>query len=227
MLRIRGLVTASGIVLALLFAGQGFAATLCAEAAGGGAPATPGLSAAQIAGLLNNTGGGCVARVAGLSTSIYVASDAEVFFDPFGFGADTSDGIIVPANYAFMGGNGWMKLANSLAVFPNSQTWVLPSDLTSIGCGTENEPTCEPTITFQNPLPFGADVVGTYIINETDGSTLSDQVILANVGGVGVVSFQSDPTLTPEPDSVLLLGAALVAVASFKRKYSLSSKRSA
>lgn len=225
MLRIRGLVMASGILLTLLFAGQSFAATLCAEAPGGGAPATAGLTTAQIAGLLNNTGGGCVANVA--MTSIYVASDDEVFFDPFGFGADASDEIVVPANYVFTGGNGWMKLANSLTVFPNSQTWALPADLTSIGCGTENEPTCEPTITFQNPLPFAAAVLGTYIINDSDGSTLSDQVILANVGGVGMVSFQSDPTLTPEPNSLLLLGAALVGVASFKRKRSLFTKRSA
>lgn len=210
-------------LLALVFGGQGLAATiLCAEAAGGSAPATPGLSAAQIAGLRNNTGGGCVARIA--NTSIYVASDAEIFFDPFGSGMDTSDGIVVPANYAFMGGNGWVKLASSLAVFPNSQTWVLPGNLTGIGCGSENETTCEPTITFRNPLPFRAGVLDTYIINETGGSPVSDRVVLTNMGGAGIVTFRSDSS--PEPASALLMGMALLAILGFSRKRFLSSKRS-
>jgi hypothetical protein len=221
MLRVSGVVIASS-VLALVFVGQALAdVTLCAEAGGGGAPATPGLSAAQEAALLNNKGGGCVARVAGALTNIYVASDAEVFFDPFGYGKDTSDGIVVPANYVFMGGKGWVKIP-SLKAFPNSQTWVLPANLTGIGCGSENEPTCEPTITFQKPNSFLGDVTGTYIMNETAGSPESDSIVLDNVGGKGLITFRSD---VPEPSYVLLLEAALVGVFGLgRRRFFLSNQ---
>ena len=75
-----------------------------------------------------------------------VASDSEALFDPFNYGADTSDGLNfsnVPHVWNLAAGNGWV---------PNGfQTWVLPANLTSIGCGVENETPCEPPGVFVRP----------------------------------------------------------------------------
>src|ERR1700730_15136873 len=74
-------------------------------------------------------------------------------------------------------------------------TWVLPANLAGIGCGAENETTCEPHGQFAFNKAFTA-TQGYFTIVES-GGTGSDQVTFGNsgAGGNGVISFYSDPTL--------------------------------
>jgi hypothetical protein len=77
---------------------------------------------------------------------------------------------------------GWVQTA------PN--TFVLPTNLSGIGCGTENEPTCEPVGVFNFNVAFATS--GTFnILEEEDG--LSDVINYFNLNGHGVVTFYSDP----------------------------------
>src|SRR5262249_31244552 len=136
--------------------------------------------------------GGFVGGIPG--ANIIVASDGEASFDPFGRGIDTSDGIqFGTLGWTFTGQTGWVG---------DGVTWVLPADLTSIGCGVENEPTCEPLGqwflaggVFANP--------GVFTILSAEG-TVSDTIILANVDGGALVSFTSDPGPVPLPAALPL-----------------------
>lgn len=79
---------------------------------------------------------------------------------------------------------GWVQIGSS-------NTFGLPADLNSIGCGQENEPTCEPVGVFDFNVPFATS--GVLNILDADGVTLSDQVSYFNTGGHGEVTFASDP----------------------------------
>ena len=72
----------------------------------------------------------------------------------------------------------------------------LAANLTAIGCGVENDTTCEPTGTFLVSNPFAIAGSGYYTIADASGA-LSDIVTVANVGGSGQIQFFSDPN----PDS--------------------------
>src|SRR5260370_2869293 len=80
---------------------------------------------------------------------------------------------------------GWVQIS------PN--TFGLPADLSGIGCGTENETSCEPMGVFNFNVGFGSSGV----INILDSSgALSDQLHFFNdAKGLGVVTFISDPSL--------------------------------
>ena len=97
----------------------------------------------------------------------------------------------------------WNLLPNSIGN-GGAGTWGLPANLTSIGCGTENEPTCEPTGIFKVTDTFTGGL-GFYTLLSADG-TLGDVIGISNVGGQGQIAFWSDPTL---PQSLTALGTAL------------------
>jgi len=80
---------------------------------------------------------------------------------------------------------GWVQIS------PN--TFGLPADLTGIGCGFENETSCEPMGVFNFNIGFSSSGV----INILNGSgELSDQLHFFNdAQGLGVVTFISDPDL--------------------------------
>ena len=80
---------------------------------------------------------------------------------------------------------GWVQIS------PN--TFGLPADLSGIGCGIENETSCEPMGVFNFNVGFGSSGV----INILDSSgALSDQLHFFNdAKGLGVVTFISDPSL--------------------------------
>jgi hypothetical protein len=131
------------------------------------------------------------------SPTILVASDGEVRpFDPFGFGADTSDGIQFPRPWTLIsGGLGWKEIPN-----PNSTTdaWVLPGNLSGIGCGVENNTTCEPFATWFIPTTNQWTATGDFYILSSDGN-VSDVITLSNIFGsdgrfIGKqLTFQSVP----------------------------------
>src|SRR5262249_16134177 len=73
-----------------------------------------------------------------------------------------------------------------------SKPFALPAVVTNIGCGSENEPLCEPGAVFQFSVAFTSG--GTYGIFDPTGE-LSDFISISNGNGHGLVLFASDPTL--------------------------------
>jgi hypothetical protein len=81
------------------------------------------------------------------------------------------------------------------------------------GCGTENEPKCEPIGDFVISSPLTTS--GYYTILDPD-KTISDYIVFGNTGpnGNGEIFFYSDPNLLPVPPSGTNLGALCTEVAS-------------
>jgi hypothetical protein len=78
---------------------------------------------------------------------------------------------------------GWVQIS--------SNTFGLPADLTSIGCGIENETTCEPLGVFNFNIGFSSSGV-LNIVDEA--GAIGDQIhFFNNASGLGVVTFASDP----------------------------------
>jgi PEP-CTERM motif len=161
--------------------------------------------------------GGSVVTIPTSNPTLYLASDGEVAFDPFGSGHDTSDGIALnsgwspdPAFAAAFANGFWTQITASAPGLPwdgNQFTWVLPA---STPCGNENEPRCEPVAKWD--FSGGGWLPGTpqfVKLWEPDGA-LSDVILLANngPGGSATITFSSDPSLIPEPSTwaMLLLG---------------------
>jgi hypothetical protein len=191
-----------------------------------------GVVCTEITSTTADTGGGCTGTITNITLAngtimtLTVGSDSEGHWDPFGYGADTSDGI----NFSFDQANttvtnfssgGWTRFkVDGTTPIPSGSgpTYVLPADLTAIGCGTENETICEPFGIFGLNTP----IIGTgggvlFRINDAVG--LSDEILLYNsptLNGNGVVALISDPI--PEPATFIFSGAALVVVALLSRR---------
>jgi hypothetical protein len=80
---------------------------------------------------------------------------------------------------------GWVQIGTS-------NTFGLPANLSGIGCGTENETTCEPVGVFDFNTTFTTSGV-LNILDPTGG--MSDQLHFFNTGGHGEVTFSSDPNV--------------------------------
>jgi hypothetical protein len=87
----------------------------------------------------------------------------------------------------------WILISASVGA--NTGTFALPADIP--GCGSENEPTCEPTGDFLNSAAFAAS--GYYTILDAPTGGISDYIVFGNTGpgGVGEILFYSDPNLSP------------------------------
>jgi hypothetical protein len=144
-----------------------------------------------------------------------VASDGESNFDPFSAGFDTSDGLnfsaVVPS---------WTQAAGSIWTNIGFQTWVLPANLTGVGCGSENEPSCEPIGDFVSPVPWANFAIGTWVILEADGSVSDVIKTFNNANGEAELWFSSDPSLlaVPEPSTwaMMLVGFAGLGYAGYR-----------
>ena len=81
---------------------------------------------------------------------------------------------------------GWVKIADNV--------FALPADLTGIGCGFENETTCEPAGVFHFNVALSGSGAAV-IFDNPDNTGLSDVLTWGNdpASGLGVLTFKSDP----------------------------------
>jgi hypothetical protein len=162
---------------------------------------------------LTVTEGGSVLTING---NIVIASDVESSFNPSGFGtSDISDGIILPTLIGTgPGPTPWIEDPSSSAwVSLGNNTWVLPADLTGIGCGSENNSSCEPVGIWSNATPWNSSTqfLGVVTLLEPDGITWSDTITFSNNGpnGGALVTFVSDPGPVPLPAALPLFATGL------------------
>jgi hypothetical protein len=82
-------------------------------------------------------------------------------------------------------GQGWKVISQN--------TFGLPADLTSIGCGVENETSCEPMGNFN----FNVAFTNSGVVNIVDSNgAIGDQLVWGNgSNGLGNLTFKSDPSL--------------------------------
>jgi len=161
-----------------------------------------------------------------------VASDGESYFNPYNWpgyngNSDTSDGL----NFSVVGYN-WYQAAGSIWTPNGYNSWVLPADLSSIGCGTENETTCEPRGHFWSPNAWVPAALGTWVILEWGKGDVdwvgrpgwSDVIITYNDANNNAnLLFYSDfvPNGTiPEPSTwvMMLLGFAGLGFAGYRAR---------
>jgi hypothetical protein len=88
----------------------------------------------------------------------------------------------------------WVIVPGSVG--PTGGTFGLPANLSGIGCGSENETTCEPTGNFVLSSSIATPAPGFFTIADSDG-TVGDVITIGNTGagGNGQVQFFSDPSL--------------------------------
>jgi hypothetical protein len=149
-----------------------------------------------------------------------VASDGEANFDPFNYGHDTSDGLDFSAV-----GYDWFQATGGLWTPNGYNSWVLPADLSSIGCGTENETTCEPVGHFWSATPWVQAAIGTWVIADWPGDTdyvfrpgWSDVIITYNDANGANLLFYSDAIPEPSAWAMMLIGFAGLGFAGYRAR---------